>query len=232
MKKHILLVEDERDISDVMRAQLEIQGHNVYQVFDGEEALGKTQSSDIEYDLFILDRMLPGKDGVEICKFLRMFEKTKETPILMVTALTQADDIVVGLESGADDYITKPFDMKIFMARVKALLRRSNRKMSVESNDETLQVKNLKIDIGRVKAFVSDEEVELTKSEFKLLSALVECAGKVLTRKRLVEIVQDGPVHVTDRTIDTHVFGLRKKLGTASDLVETIRGIGYRIITE
>lgn len=230
MNRNILLVEDELDISDVMRAQLEIQGHNVTAVTDGREALTIIQENTKNFDLFILDRMLPSTNGLEICKFIRMFEKTKSIPILMVTALTRPEDVIEGLNEGADDYITKPFDMNIFKARVNALFRRLDRNVSLPENSSVIEAAGIKVDLDQIKAFVFDNEIELTKSEFKLLSALVESSGKVLTRKKLVEIVQDGPVHVTDRTIDTHVFGLRKKLGEGSKLIETIRGVGYRIV--
>lgn len=230
MNRSILLIEDEQDISDVMRAQLELQGHEVMSVADGREALSIIQGNTKNFDLFVLDRMLPGTNGLEICKFIRMFEKTRHIPILMVTALTRPEDVIEGLNEGADDYITKPFDMNIFKARVHALLRRYERSTGAEAQSSVIEAGSIKVDLDQIKAYVDDSEIELTKSEFKLLSALVECAGKVLTRKKLVEIVQDGPVHVTDRTIDTHVFGLRKKLGDGSKMIETIRGVGYRIV--
>ncbi len=231
-RRQILIVEDEKDISDLMRSQLELQGYNVYPFFDGQEALKEIQEQEAQYDLVILDRMLPGLSGLEICKFIRMFEKTKSIPILMVTALSRPENIIEGLSEGADDYITKPFDMKIFLARVQALIRRYDRVVIGPTKSNILENGILKIDLDQVKAYVSGNEIELTKSEFKLLTALIESSGKVLTRRDLVEIVQDGPVHVTDRTIDTHVFGLRKKMLEASKMIETIRGVGYRIISE
>lgn len=230
--KKVLLVEDDFEISDVMRAQLEIQGYAVTPITDGKEALNLIQDKPNDFDLIILDRMLPGATGLELCKFIRMFEKTKSLPILMVTALSRPEDIVDGLSEGADDYITKPFDMGIFKARINALIRRYERLGSQQVELNIYEAGGIKVDTDSVKAYVDGEEIELTKSEFKLLSALLESAGKVLTRTRLVEIVQDGPVHVTERTIDTHVFGLRKKLGDSSRSIETIRGIGYRVVSE
>ena len=230
--KQILLIEDEKDISHVMKAQLETQNHQVQAIFDGGEALKVIRSSGQEYDLIILDRMLPNANGLEICQFIRLCEQTKTVPILMVTALSCSEDVIEGLNEGADDYMIKPFDMKIFVARVNALLRRyellpkGHQKFSIFDNGV------IRVDLNQIKAFIDKSEMELTRSEFKLLVALIKNTGKVLTRKKLVEIIQDGPVHVTARTIDTHVFGLRKKLGSASKMIETIRGIGYRIISE
>ena len=213
-----------------MTAQLGIHGHMVQAVCDGAEALEIIQDSKQDFDLIVLDRMLPNVSGLEICKFIRMFKRTKAVPVLMVTALSRPEEVIKGLNEGADDYMVKPFEMEVFIARVNALLRRyellikGQQKFSVLSNGVVV------VDLDQVKAFVGKQEIDLTKSEFKLLSALIEHTGKVLTRKKLVEVVQEGPIHVTDRTIDTHVFGLRKKLGNAAKMIETIRGVGYRII--
>lgn len=229
MGQKILLVEDEEDIGEVIRIQLQSQGHQVDWVNKGQMALTTIQTTHESYDLFILDRMLPEVNGIEICKFIRLFEKTKHTPILMVTALTRPDDVVEGLNAGADDYINKPFDMNVLIARVNALLRRSLTRPIETNAQDQLNLGPIKINLGEYKVFNQKEQLELTRSEFKLLHALIESSGKVLTRKKLVELIQEGPVHVTDRTIDTHIFGLRKKLGEASDLIETIRGVGYRV---
>ena len=213
-----------------MTAQLGVHGHMVQAVFDGAKALEIIQDSKQDFDLIVLDRMLPNVSGLEICKFIRMFKRTKAVPVLMVTALSRPEEVIKGLNEGADDYMVKPFEMEVFIARVNALLRRyellikGHQKFSVLSNGVVV------VDLDQVKAFVGKQEIDLTKSEFKLLSALIEHTGKVLTRKKLVEVVQEGPIHVTDRTIDTHVFGLRKKLGNAAKMIETIRGVGYRII--
>jgi two-component system phosphate regulon response regulator PhoB len=178
--------------------------------------------------------MRPGTSGLEICKFLRMFKKTKARPILMITAMTRPEDIIEGLDAGADDYITKPFDTTILMARVRALLRRAE---VLQSNAEgidnsLLTVNKLKVDTNQCKAWIEERELDLTLSEYKLLVSFLKQPGKVLTRNQLVEYIQDGPVHVTDRTIDTHIFGLRKKLKDYAKLIETIRGIGYRVAAE
>lgn len=234
--RHILLVEDEQDISDLMKIQLQALGEKVTVIADGAQALNFIQTSEEKIDLYILDRMLPNANGLEICKFLRMYQKTKLSPILMVTALTKPEQIVEGLEAGADDYVTKPFDTTILMARVRSLLRRSeyittpDQETPISGN--ILAIDNLKVDTVQCKVWLEGSEIELTLSEYKLLCTFMKEPGKVMTRNHLVNEIQDGPVHVTDRTIDTHIFGLRKKLGNYSKLIETIRGIGYRVASD
>ena len=234
MSTQILVVEDEKDISDILTLQLTAAGYQVKTISDGSDALEYIQNNDHENDLYILDRMLPGTSGLEICKFLRMFKKTKYSPILMLTAMTRPEDIIEGLDAGADDYVTKPFDANVLSARVRTLIRRSEALKKAESSKEsgTLGVGDLRVDTNQCKAWINETELELTLSEYKLLVAFLQRPGKVLTRNQLVEFIQDGPVHVTDRTIDTHVFGLRKKLKEYSRLVETIRGIGYRVAAD
>lgn len=234
MGARILIVEDEKDISDILCVQLQNKGHQVKVIPDGSEALEYIQVQSDEVDLFILDRMLPGTSGSEICKFLRMFKKTKDLPILMLTAMTRPEDIIEGLDAGADDYVTKPFDTTILMARLRALLRRVEtlQKTDKENNVGIFKVDALKVDTNQCKAWIEGSELDLTLSEYKLLVSFLKQPGKVLTRNQLVAFIQDGPVHVTDRTIDTHIFGLRKKLKEYSRLIETIRGIGYRVAAE
>lgn len=234
MGARILIVEDESDISDILSVQLGNKGHDVKVIADGTEALEYIQAQEDEIDLFILDRMLPGTSGSEICKFLRMFKKTKDLPILMLTAMTRPEDIIEGLDAGADDYVTKPFDTTILMARLRALLRRAEtlQKPDQEKDLGIYKVNSLRVDTNQCKAWIEDRELDLTLSEYKLLVAFLKQPGKVLTRNQLVDFIQDGPVHVTDRTIDTHIFGLRKKLKEYSKLIETIRGIGYRVAAE
>lgn len=238
-KPHILIVEDELDIAQILKMQLQSKGFDVSVIHDGLEALEYIQSQEQSgqgkpVDLFILDRMLPRKNGIEICQFLRIYKKTKHAPILMITALANPDHVVEGLDAGADDYITKPFDLNVVLARVRSLLRRSeilNHQKNAQEQD-ILEIRDLKIDTNQCKAWISDGELDLTLSEYKLLCCFMKEPGKVMTRNQLVEFIQDGPVHVTDRTIDTHIFGLRKKLGEHASLIETIRGIGYRVVNE
>lgn len=237
-KSHVLIVEDESDISQLLKMQLEVKGFQATVISDGQEALEFIQKDEDQrsvkepIDLFILDRMLPGVTGLEICKFLRLYKKTKHRPILMVTALTSPEQIVEGLDAGADDYITKPFDLNVLLARVRSLVRRTEIMQKDEEHRSTgiYELRDLKVDTIQCKAWVAGSEIDLTLSEYKLLCTFMQEPGKVMTRNQLVQSIQDGPVHVTDRTIDTHIFGLRKKLKDCSSLIETIRGIGYRVV--
>lgn len=231
----ILIVEDEKEIAQILKSSLEEIGLTSLEFTDGKVALDYIQSSELKnIELFILDRMLPSTNGLEICKFIRMYKATQKIPVLMLTALSTPEQIVEGLDAGADDYITKPFDLPIFQARVRSLLRRGQRNQKENPNEskKILKHKELTIDLDQCKTWIKEENIDLTLSEFKLLSCFMMNPGKVLTRNQLVEYIQDGPVHVTDRTIDTHVFGLRKKLSTYSNIIETIRGVGYRVINE
>lgn len=220
-KKKILVVEDEKDVRELILLLLERE--NQYELDsseNGEEALNKIKNN--SYDLVILDWMLPGLSGLQICKEIK-----GQLPILILTARVSPDDIVLGLDSGADDYLTKPFEMNVLMARIKALLRRSNHQQN--SLTHKLQMGELVVDFDAHKVFFGKNEIALTPSEFKLLSALATYKGRVLSRDKLIELVQGQGVAVIDRAIDTHVFGLRKKLGQAGQMIETIRGIGYRM---
>jgi DNA-binding response OmpR family regulator len=237
-KRHILVVEDEQDISDLIKLQLSSKGFDVTVVNDGDKALEYIQTpiqdreNTTPVSLFVLDRMLPGVDGIEVCKFLRFYKETKTAPILMVTALTTSEHIIQGLDAGADDYINKPFDINVLTARVNSLLRRSTALSSNDNNDNVINVGPITLNKDQCQVSINKKPIDLTLSEYKLLVAFLQEPGKVLTRNQLVEFIQDGPVHVTDRTIDTHVFGLRRKLEDCSDFIETIRGIGYRVKSE
>lgn len=222
-KANILVVEDEKDVRDLMLLHLKREGHEVSVAENGEEALNLLNSSRL--NLVVLDWMLPGMSGLEICKTLRAQKST--VPILMVTARADTSDIVLGLEMGADDYITKPFEIPVFLARVRSLLRRAQEPSA--ASDQRLQVGELLLDTAAHQVFCQGGELQLTPSEFRLLHALMTNRGRVLSRERLIDLVQGQGVVVIDRAIDTHVFGLRKKLGPCSEVVETIRGIGYRI---
>jgi two-component system phosphate regulon response regulator PhoB len=218
-KIKILVIEDEKDVKDLMLLHLKREAYEAFGVEDGEEALKLIQFQN--YDLVILDWMLPGLSGLEICKKIQ-----GKLPILMVTARADTSDIVLGLEMGADDYITKPFEIPVFLARVRALIRRAQ---SVsEPGAERVQMGDLSIDFEAYRVICCSSEIPLTPSEFKLLAALVKNRGRVLSRDKLIQLVQGQGVIVIDRAIDTHIFGLRKKLGDCANFVETIRGVGYR----
>jgi len=235
---NILLVEDDPSLGEVLTYQLQQMGHKVEYVISGEEALAHLNRS--PFDLVVLDWMLPGLSGVEIAQLIRKMDSLKDTAILMLTAKSEAQDIVAGLEAGADDYMTKPFDSKILMARVTSLLRRVQRGRAPEAlaeaapspqaeNRDDIALGPIRLSLKTYKAFLDHDELVLTPSEFKLLSTMIQQRGRVLTRGRLIEEVQGEGISVIGRTIDTHVFGLRKKLGQFSNLIETVRGVGYRV---
>lgn len=226
--KTICLVEDEPQIQEILKNFLEKEGYKTMVFSDGEKASLFIKSSKENIDCFILDRMIPGKNGIEICQEIRKNSFFHLVPILMLTALSQPEEIVEGLDAGADDYMTKPFDINVLNAKIRTLMRRISNTHTIPS--QLLNHKGISIDLDQCKVWVKNEPIELTLSEFKILCCLFHSPGKVFTRNQIVEFIQDGPVHVTDRTVDTHVFGLRKKLKDEASAIETIRGIGYRLI--
>lgn len=239
IKGKILVVEDDEDIRDLLKFNLTGRGYDVSVATSGEEGLLSVK--DHQYDLIVLDWMLPGVSGVQVAKVARGMENGKSVGILMLTAKSEPQDIVEGLEAGADDYMVKPFDIDVLWARVSALMRRSQR-ISASKNtavgapkattDEELSLGAIQLSLKTYQVKVQGAAIELTPSEFKLLSTMMVNKGRVMTRERLIEEVQGEGVSVVGRTVDTHVFGLRKKLGVAGDLIETIRGVGYRIKEE
>ncbi len=218
----ILVVEDEMEIRELISILLLRQGHKVQQAASAIEALEILKKTNI--DLIVLDWMLPNLSGID---FLRNLQLKNKASVLMLTAKSEAQDIITGLESGADDYVTKPFEPGVFIARVKALLRRTK---DTSVAKDTLDLGDLHINLSTYEVKIAGEPLHLTPSEFKIMASMGLNQGKVLTRDQLIEVVQGEGIAVTGRTIDTHVFGLRKKLGTCSDLIETIRGIGYRVV--
>lgn len=223
----VLVVEDESEIRELISLLVLRQGHKVQQCGSAIEAMDSLKKG--QYDLMILDWMLPHMSGLELLKTLGV---NARPPVLMVTAKGEAQDIVQGLEAGADDYITKPFEPSILTARIKALLRRSSQSKEPVQNKDLLHMGELKMNLSTYDVQCCGAPIHLTPSEFKILSTMGLNQGKVLTRDHLVEVVQGEGVTVTGRTIDTHVFGLRKKIGDCADLIETIRGVGYRIKNE
>lgn len=228
-KKKILVVEDESDIRDLMVLHLSREGYSIHAIADGEAGMSEVQNP---FDLFVLDWMLPGVSGIDLAKAARA--RGLQVPILMVTARVEPADVVLGLEAGADDYVTKPFEIPVFLARVRALLRRAQNAQDKKSGETSsvLKIDNLTLDETSYEVKVGKDPVELTHSEFKLLSALMKNEGRVLSRTALISLIQGTGVAVVDRTVDTHVFGLRKKLGKYGDLIDTVRGVGYRVKSE
>jgi two-component system phosphate regulon response regulator PhoB len=228
-KPKVLVVEDEADVRDLIVLHLKREGFAVNAVEDGEKGLKHFE--DETPDLAVVDWMLPGMTGLDLTKWIH--ENRKGLPILMVTARADSADIVRGLESGADDYVTKPFEIPVLLARVRSLLRRAKHgsASSETGMPKQLRVGDLELNTETYDVSIGGgaERLNLTPSEFKLLKALMLNQGRVLSRDRLIELVQGEGVTVVDRAIDTHVFGLRKKLGSAADFIETIRGVGYRM---
>ena len=224
-KVKILVVEDEAPIQELLQFNLERVKYKVKVADSGEEAL--KQASKFNPDLILLDIMLPGTDGLEVCKTLKASSKTENIPIIMLTALCEEADIVTGLELGADDYITKPFSPRVLLARVKAVLRRPNA-AATENPEELITIHNIIIDLTRHRVTVDGNKIILTHTEFKVLKLMTTQPGRVFTRYQIVDAVHGEDYPVTDRSVDVQIVGLRKKLGEAGNYIETVRGIGYR----
>jgi two-component system, OmpR family, phosphate regulon response regulator PhoB len=222
----ILIVEDEEEIRGLMALHLSRHGYVVTECSSSAEGLTEIRNS--HYHLAIVDWMLPGLSGVEMIESIK--QVVNPPKVLMVTAKSEPEDIVEGLERGADDYMTKPFDLSVFIARTKALLRRKENHQ--EKSTQKIQVLGLSVDPKSYEVILEGNRLHLTPSEYKLLVSIVLSQGQVLTRNQLIDQVQGEGVNVTGRTIDTHVFGLRKKLGSWSENIETIRGVGYRLRNE
>ena len=227
---HILVLEDEQDIRDLISFQLKAEGHLVTAVDSADKAVSVLEKGE-KFHLMLVDWMLPGTlSGLEFTRKVRSHRDYKEIPVIMVTALTQPDNIVAGLDAGADDYITKPFDLDVLQARIRVQLRAhwGVPTGGPSDNDNVLVKDILRIDTAKCRVMVQDVEVQLTSTEYKIIVALAQKPGHVFTRTQLISSIQGENIHVTGRTIDTHIAGLRKKLGEGGRLVETIRGIGYR----
>ncbi len=223
-QEKILIVEDEDDVVELVRYNLEKGGYLTDVAMTGREALAKVKSG--VPDLVLLDLMLPEIDGLEVCKLIKNDAETAAIPVVMLTAKGTESDIVVGLEMGADDYITKPFSPRVLLARVKAVLRRQEQ--PVESDKTVLRIHDIEIDAGKHRVLVRGKQVKLTGTEFNLLRFLAARPGWVFTRYQIVDAIHGSDYPVTDRSIDVQVVGLRKKLGSAGKYIETVRGVGYR----
>jgi len=223
-KEKILVVEDETDIQELIVYNLSKEGYQVSGVGSGEEALSEIDRS--LPNVVILDLMLPGVDGLEVCRQMKRDNKTEEVSIIMLTAKGEESDIVTGLELGADDYITKPFSPKVLVARLRAVLRR--KKVATSDEQSTLRIHDLTIHPGRHEVLVNDKRVDLTPTEFRLLHLLARRPGWVYTRYQIVNSLHGEDYPVTDRSVDVQCAGLRKKLGSAGKYIETVRGVGYR----
>ena len=223
--KNILVVEDDLDIRELISFNLQNEGHQVFEAKDGEAGIDKAREK--LPDLILLDLMLPGIQGLDVCRIIKSDQETKETPIIMVTALGQEEDIVKGLETGADDYITKPFSIKVLIARVNAVLKRSIEVGEDKSKDILINGINIKTRSREV--WVNKNPInDLTFSEFQILYLLAGHPGWVFTRYQIIDKIRGDNYPVTDRSVDFQIVGLRKKLGDAGKLIKTVRGVGYR----
>jgi phosphate regulon transcriptional regulator PhoB len=221
----ILIVDDEPDITEIVKYNLEKEGFRTIIVRDGNEALQSTRNN--APDLIILDLMLPGINGLEVCRILKRNPETENIPIIMLTAKTEESDRVVGLEMGADDYMTKPFSVRELAARVRTVLRRVERERA-EKPKPIMKFKNLTIDALRHEVMSDGKKIDLTSTEFKLLSCLASNAGILISRDRLLDVVWGVEIAIETRTVDVHIKRLREKLKSAGKYIVTIRGEGYR----
>jgi two-component system phosphate regulon response regulator PhoB len=223
-KKDIFVVEDEESILELLRYHLTREGFTVSAAADGEDAV-KAIPRKLP-DLVLLDLMLPGLDGLDVCRALKKNPKTAGIPIVMVTAKGEESDIVAGLELGADDYIAKPFSMKVLIARVRAILRRKQERAA--DKNAVIRIHDLVINPARHEVLIKGKPVEMTFSELRILHFLAGRPGWVMTRQQIVDAVRGEEYPVTDRSVDVQIVGIRKKLGARADYIETVRGVGYR----
>jgi len=224
-KETILIVDDEEDIIELIKYNLKNEGYSILTAMTGEEAIKIAKAS--QPDLIVLDLMLPGIDGLEVTKYLKNNEKTRDLPIVMLTAKGEESDIVTGLELGANDYIAKPFSPKVLVARIRAILRR-RKHASTDIVGSIKQEGDMMIDRGRYVVTLQGNPIDLTLSEFELLAFLADRKGWVFTRGQIVDAIRGENYSVTERSVDVIIVGLRKKLKTHAALIETVRGVGYR----
>lgn len=225
--ERILVVDDERDILEIVKYNLEKENLQVFTETDGNSALRVAKEK--KPNLIILDIMLPGINGIELCRILKNDEKTKDIPIIMLTVKSEEIDKVLALEIGADDYVTKPFSIRELLARVKAVLRRTTKKEKIKEN-EILNFKDITIDPLKYEVFVKNKPINLTNKEFKLLYFLVQNKGFLVTREKLLEKIWGIDADVETRTVDVHVKRLREKLGDSKKHIVTVRSLGYKFI--
>lgn len=222
--KTILVVDDERDILELLRYNLVKNGYKVMSAMTGEEALRLAEQT--APTLVILDLMLPGMDGLEVCRALKARHDLADVPIIMLSAKGEEADIVAGLELGAHDYVCKPFSPRVLIARIRACLRHHNRKP--EPKNEVVRHEGMVIDPIRHEVMLGEQPLELTVTEFRVLHFLASRPGWVFTRNQIIDAVHGDKYAVTERSVDVQIVGLRKKLGEYGECIETVRGVGYR----
>ncbi len=225
VKPRVLIVEDDRALSDILFYNLQKEGYNTFRAYDGREAIEQARLK--QPDIIILDVMLPLVDGVEVCRQLRKQSATSSAAILMLTAKSEEMDQLVGFTAGADDYVVKPYSVRVLLERIRALHRRKTLP-EVEPSEEVIERSGVRVDMRRHQAFANGKPIELTRSEFRLLQTLIRDPGRAYDRSELIESALGEDTLVLERTIDVHIRALRKKLGDLAELIETVRGVGYR----
>lgn len=223
----ILVVDDERDILELISFNLEKEGYEVKGVRSGEEALAIAQQD--RPSAIILDLMLPGLDGLSVCKRLRQDERTRHVPVIMLTAKSEDSDVVRGLELGADDYVTKPFSPRVLVARLRAALRRSGDGADLEPNATQIRIRDVVIDVSRHEVYVGGKRADLSATEFAILEFLARNPGWVFSRNKIIDAVKGKDYPVTERSVDVQILGIRRKLQKSGEMIETVRGVGYRL---
>lgn len=227
-KQHVLVVEDEEDIRALLEHALSREGFRVTSLGSGDKVAASVEKD--APDIVLLDLMLPGLSGMDVCRRIKKNPKTAEIPVIMLTAKGEESDVVAGLELGAEDYVTKPFSTKVLVARVRAVLRRgTEEEAATPVGGETVSLAGIVIHPGRREVTVNGKPVTLTFTEFQILTLLAKKPGWVFSRYQIVDGVRGGDYPVTERSIDVQIVGLRKKLGSAGKLIETVRGVGYRL---
>lgn len=223
----ILIIEDDNDIRELIAFNLEMSGYEVLKCENGEDALSAALKA--MPDLILLDVMLPAMDGFQVCNQLKNKSQLKDIPIIMLTARTDDEDIIKGLETGADDYITKPFRPKILMARIKTALRRKSDE--IKTNKNSLNINGINIDHDRHEVKLKGVNIHLSVTEFSILEYLAQNPGFVYSRNQIIDRVKGNGYAVTERSVDVQILGIRKKLGDYGKFIETVRGIGYRMVS-
>lgn len=225
-KTRVLIVEDDQALSDVLFYNLQKEGFNVFRAFDGREGIEQARLK--EPDIVVLDLMLPRVSGMDVCRQLRKMKETKNSGILMLTAKGEDVDQIDGFEAGADDYVVKPYSIPVLLERLRALQRRRAPEDTIDNAVEQLECAGIKVDMRRHQVFLDGNELELTHSEFKLLQTLIAQPGRAFERSELIESALGEDTLVLERTIDVHIRAIRRKLGNLSEVIETVRGVGYR----
>ncbi len=225
-KTKVLIVEDDRALSDILFYNLQKEGFNVFRAFDGRE--GIEQAIQKQPDIIVLDLMLPRINGTEVCKHLRKRKETQRAGILMLTAKGEDVDQIDGFASGADDYVVKPYNLRVLLERIRALQRRRNPAIEQDDSIEAIECMEIKVDLRRHEVSLRGCKLDFTRSEFNLLRTLIAEPGRAFDRSELIESALGEDTLVLERTIDVHIRAIRRKLGDLADVIETVRGVGYR----